>query len=283
VSTTEISLNDADLVLAKHLARTAWAAGDYDRVADLLWDAGEVIVRRVGVRPRENVLDVACGTGNSAIRAAEAGARVVGLDLTPELFEAARGRASAAGVEVEWVQGDAEALPYADRTFDVVLSTFGCPWVPRHQVTAREIVRVLRPDGRMGLTNWTPEGAGGEFFEITARYLPPPPSFASPPELWGDPGYASELFAGMGIDLAFGRETVVWRFGSVPEAVATFTGTLGPLVKARELLEPQGRWHALHRDITAWFERGNRSESGAVELPMEYLVVLGHKHALSRA
>jgi SAM-dependent methyltransferase len=217
METTEVvALGDADLVLAKARSRAAWAAGDYDRVADLLWDAGEVLVRHVGVRPGEDVLDVACGTGNSAIRAAQAGGLVVGLDLTPELFDAGRARAAAAGVEVDWVQGDAEALPYADRTFDVVLSTFGSRWVPRHRVTATEIARVLRDDGRMGLTNWTPEGAGGEFFEISRRYMPPPPAFASPPELWGDPGYVSELFAGTGLDLAFGRETLVWRFDSVP-------------------------------------------------------------------
>jgi ubiquinone/menaquinone biosynthesis C-methylase UbiE len=127
-----VALGDADLVLAKARSRAAWAGGDYDRVADLLWDAGEGLVRHVGVRPGEDVLDVACGTGNSAICAAQAGGLVVGLDLTPELFDAGRPRAAAAGVEVDWVQGDAEALPYADRTFDVVLSTFGCPWVPRH-------------------------------------------------------------------------------------------------------------------------------------------------------
>jgi SAM-dependent methyltransferase len=223
------------------------------------------------------VLDLAWGTGNAAIRAAEAGASVVGLDLTPELFAAARDRAAAAGVDVEWVQGDAEALPYREASFDVVLSTFGCLWVPRHRVTAHEIARVLRPNGRIGLTNWTPEGACGEFFEITGRYLPPPPPFASPPGLWGSEEHVSDLFAGTGIELEFAREPVVWRFASLPEAVETFTATLGPLVKARELLEPQGRWHELRDDIAAWFAGGTVPGTDEVALPVEYLVVLGHK------
>jgi SAM-dependent methyltransferase len=267
--------DDVELAEAKQRARAAWAAGDYDRVADPVWEVGERIVKRVGVGPDEDVLDLACGTGNAAIRAAKAGARVVGVDLTPELFDAARKRAFATGVEVEWVMGDAEALTFGDETFDIVLSTFGCLWVPRHQVTAHEIARVLRRNGRMGLTNLTPEGAGGEFFEITGRYLPPPPAFASPPALWGSEEHVSELFAETGIELAFARESVVWRFASVPEAVETFTATLGPLVKARTLLEPQGRWHA---EIAAWFRRGNQSGTEAVALPVEHLVVLGHKH-----
>jgi SAM-dependent methyltransferase len=277
LSAEDIALEDPQLVHAKDRARASWVAGDYDRVADLLWDVGERIVQRVGVGPGDDVLDVACGTGNAAIRAAQAGATVVGLDLTPELFDAARTRAVAAGVDVDWVQGDAEALPYPDARFDVVLSTFGCPWVPRHRATATELARVVRRDGRLGLTNWTPEGAGGAFFELTGRYLPPPPPFASPPALWGDEQHVTGLFADTAVELEFARESVVWRFGSVDEAVETFTATLGPLVKARELLEPQGRWPELRADIAAWFERGADDGTGAVALALEYLVVLGRK------
>jgi SAM-dependent methyltransferase len=275
-------LIDAELSELKHRARASWAAGDYDRIADLLWDVGGRIVQRVGVGPGEDVLDVACGTGNAAVRAAQAGGRVVGVDLAPELFDDARARAAQAGVEVEWVEGDAEALPYEAGSFDVVLSTFGCPWVPRHQQTAREIARVLRPCGRFGLTNWTPEGAGGEFFTITGAYAPPPPAFASPPALWGDEAYVRELFADTGIELAFARDTVVWRFDSLDHAIETFVSTLGPLVKAREALESQGRWSALRAEIAAWFDRWNRSGTQRVEFAAEYLVVLGRKHGRRR-
>jgi SAM-dependent methyltransferase len=275
-------LVDTELTELKHRARVSWAAGDYDRIADLLWDVGDRIVQRVGVGPGEEVLDVACGTGNAAIRAAQAGGRVVGVDLAPELFDAADARAAQAGVEVEWVEGDAEALPYAAESFDVVLSTFGLPWVPRHEQSAREIARVLRPCGRFGLANWTPEGAIGEFFTITGAYAPPPPAFASPPALWGDERHVRELFADTGVELDFVRDTVVWRFDSLAHAVETFVSTLGPLVKARELLEPQGRWPALRAEIAAWFERWNRSGTQRVELGAEYVVVLGRKHGCRR-
>jgi SAM-dependent methyltransferase len=271
------SLIANELTEAKHRARASWAAGDYDRIADLLWDVGERIVGRVGVGAGEDVLDLACGTGNAAIRAAEAGGRVVGVDLTPELFDAARARAARAAVEVEWVEGDAEALPYGDERFDVVLSTFGCPWVPRHQRTAHEIARVLRPRGRFGLANWTPDGAGGEFFAITGPYAPPPPAFAEPPALWGDEAHVRDLFAGTGVELEFALDTVMWRFDSLDQAVETFVSTLGPLVELRALIEPQGRWPALYAEIRAWFERWNRSVTGRVEFGAEYLLVLGQK------
>jgi SAM-dependent methyltransferase len=268
---------ETELSELKQRARIAWAAGDYDRIAELLWEVGGRIVRLVAVGAGEDVLDVACGTGNAAIRAAEAGGRVIGVDLAPELFDAARARAARAGVEVQWVEGDAEALPYPDDSFDVVLSTFGCPWVPRHEQAAREIARVLRPGGRLGLTSWTPDGAGGEFFAITGTYAPPPPVFASPPALWGDEAHVRDLLADTGIELAFARETVVWRFDSLTQAVDTFASTLGPLVKLRERLEPTGLWPALRCEIAAWFARWNRSRSQRVEFAAEYLVVLGHK------
>src|SRR5215218_8915057 len=188
----------------KQMARASWAAGDFPAIArNDLWAMGERIVRRVGVCPGEDVLDVACGTGNAAIRAAEAGGRVVGVDVTPELFEAGRREATAAGVEIEWIEGDAEDLPFADESFDVVLSTFGCLFAPRHEITAREMARVLRRGGRMALFNWTPEGGVGQSFKRMGRYMPPPPDFVSPPLLWGTEQHVRDLFAGTGVDLEF--------------------------------------------------------------------------------
>jgi SAM-dependent methyltransferase len=155
MNATELS----DLARIKQGARATWAAGDFPAVARLtLWEVGPRIVAAVGVQPGERTLDVACGTGNAAIRAAQAGAQVTGVDLTPELFDAARAEAAQAGVTVDWVQGDAEDLPFEDEAFDVVLSTFGCMFAPRHAIAASEIARVLRPGGRIGITSWTPEG-----------------------------------------------------------------------------------------------------------------------------
>lgn len=252
------NLVDIDLSELEHWAPVSWAAGDYKRVADLLWDVGGRIVRRVGVGPGEEVLDIAYGEGDAAIRAATA------------------------GVEVEWVQGDAGALAYPDERFDVVLSTFGCPWVPRHEQTAREIARVLRPCGRFGLTNWIAQGAAGELFAIAGAYAPPAPELASSPALWGDEGHVRELFADTGIELEFVRDTVVWRFDSLASAVDTFMSTLGPLVIAREPLEPQGRWPALRAEIAAWFERWNRTGMPRVEFGAEYLLALGRKDGRRR-
>ena len=145
----------------KQGTRAMWAAGDYAGFAPLVAEVGERLVERVDVRPGDAVLDVACGTGNVAIPAALAGARVTGVDLTPEHFPAARTRAAEAGVEVDWVEGDAEALPFEDDSFDAVLSSFGCMFAPRHAVAAAELTRVLRPGGRLGITAFTDSGAGG--------------------------------------------------------------------------------------------------------------------------
>jgi SAM-dependent methyltransferase len=190
----------------KHAARTTWALGDYAAIAEReLWPLGEHVVARSGIRPGEDVLDVGCGTGNAAIRAARAGGRVVGLDLTPELFEPGRRLAADAGADVEWVEGDAEELPFDDASFDVVVSVLGVMFAPRHQVAADELVRVLRPGGRLILCNWAHDGAMSRIFGAVARYLPPPPAFAAPPARWGAEEHVRDLFAGTPIDLEFER------------------------------------------------------------------------------
>lgn len=260
----------------KQAHRSTWSAGDYDAVAEKVWEVGTRIVSRVGVSAGDEVLDVACGTGNAAIPAAAAGARVTGVDLTPELFEAARARASEAGVEVEWVEGDAEALAFDDASFDVVLSTFGCMFAPRHEVAAAELARVLRPGGRMGLCNWTPEGSIGAFFRTVAGHMPPPPPDFSPPPLWGTEDHVRELFEGTGVELELDRETVGLRFDSIEDAVAMYETKFGPVIKAREALEPEGKWQALREDLASTFEASNSAAEG-VELPAEYLVVLGRR------
>lgn len=247
------------LLELRRRTRAAWAAGNYHAVAQSFWDVGARIVRRVAIGPGEDVIDVACGTGNAAIRAAQAGARVVGVDLAPELFEAGRAIAAEAGVSVEWREGDAESLPVDDATFDVALSTFGCMFAPRHEIAAGELVRVLRPGGRIGLTSWTPEGALGS------------------PVVWGREDHVRDLFDGMGVELEFERETVDFRYPSVADAVARTAGDFGPLVKARELLEPQGRWEALREDINAFFADHDVAPGDEVVVPGEYLVVVGRK------
>ena len=174
------------LIDLKKAHRATWAAGDYAAVARHIDEAPpRDLLDRVDVRPGQDVLDVATGTGNVALKAAPAAARVVGLDLTPELFAVARQRAEEQGVVVEWVEGDAEELPFADASFDHVLSVFGVQFAPRHEVAAAELARVCRPGGNVGLVNWTPAGLIGELFTILGGYLPAPPDFVGPPPLWG--------------------------------------------------------------------------------------------------
>jgi SAM-dependent methyltransferase len=260
------------LTEVKQHARAVWAAGDFAAVAKLqLWDVGERLVRRVGIGRDEDVLDVACGTGNAALWAAAAGGRVVGLDLTPELFVAGRALAAEAGVDIEWVEGDAEELPFEDESFDVLLSTFGVMFAPRHEVAARELARVLRPGGRLGVASWTPEGIQGAFFRMMGDYAPPAPPFVQPPLLWGSEHHVRQIFAGTGVTLEFARESVPLAWFDTPdEAVDWSAEKFGPLMMLRGLLEQQGRWEEARARMVALYDSG---------APSEYLVVQGRKAA----
>jgi SAM-dependent methyltransferase len=263
--------NQGILEQLKRNARSAWSAGDYPTVAKRqLWPVGERIVRRLGIKPGEDVLDVACGTGNAALRAASAGARTVGVDLTPELLDVAQKLATEAGVTIEWREGDAESLPVASDRFDVVMSVFGCMFAPRHDVVARELARVLRRGGRLGICAWTPEGTVGKFFRAMGGYMPPPPApFATPPLAWGTEDHVRRLFASTGIELEFARETVEFpRLDSLEAEIEFATTKFGPLVMARKFLEPQGRWPALLADLAKLLEH---------QEPSEYLIILGRK------
>jgi SAM-dependent methyltransferase len=262
--------DQAVLAEFKQRSRATWAAGNFPEVATReLWDVGERIVQRVGIGTDEQVLDVACGSGNVAIRAAQAGGQVTGVDLTPELFVAGRRLADEAGVSVDWVEGDAEALPFEDETFDVVLSTFGAMFAPRHEVTAKELSRVLRPGGRLGLCTWTPEGIQGDFFRMLGAHLPPAPSFAQSPLLWGSPDHVRKLFAGTGISLEFDRDTTQGAsYASSDEAIEFLSNNLGPLMMLRGVLESLGRWAELRDELATVYDRNE---------PAEYLVVLGRK------
>ena len=265
-------------VTPKDRHRATWAAGDYAAVAErLVLDLGRRIVARVGVGPESQVLDVATGTGNAAIPAAAAGARVIGLDLVPELLAVAARRAEDAGVDVEWVQGDAEDLPFEDGRFDVVLSTLGVQFAPDHRRSARELARVSRVGGRIGLCNWTPEGYIGRLFATLAPYLPPPPAGASPPPLWGSERHVEELFAGTGVRLEFARATVDFAHDSPAAFIDFMAAEYGPLVKAREALAPQGRWDDLRADLVALGESMNAADDGRFLVPSEYLLVVGER------
>jgi ubiquinone/menaquinone biosynthesis C-methylase UbiE len=265
----------AALQSLKDRHRTTWAAGDYGAVADaLVLEIGERIVERVGPGPESEVLDVATGTGSAAIPAALRGARVVGLDLVPDLLAVARGRAADAGVDVEWIEGDAEDLPFADGSFDVVLSTLGVQFTPRHEDSARELVRVCRPGGTIAVANWTPQGYIGRFFKTLSPYMPPLPEGASPPPLWGDEGHVERLLGGAVASLEFERSTVDFVHESPEAFIAFMAGNYGPLVMARRALTPQGRWEDLRRDLIELSAAMNLARDGRFRVPSEYLVAV---------
>jgi SAM-dependent methyltransferase len=261
-------MSSDEIAAMKQAARATWALGDYAEVAlRELWQVGPRLVARVGVAPGE-VLDVACGTGNVAIRAAEAGGRVVGLDLTPKLFDAGRRLAAEAGVDVEWVEGDVEAMPFEDASFDVVVSTFGCMFAPRHELAASEIARVLRPSGRIGICSWTPEGAVGRF--LTEAAMPQLPELASAPALWGTEAHVLLLFDGAGIDLEFERDVCPDYEYDTPEEQIEWLTTFGPFMRVRQAAEEDGNWPEVREQLGQTFGDG---------VPSEYLVALGRKAA----
>jgi SAM-dependent methyltransferase len=262
----------------KRVHRSTWVAGDYAAIAEVIDEVPpRELLERVPAKPGEDVLDVATGTGNVALRAAAAGAQVVGLDLAPELFATAWRRQDEWGVAVDWVEGDAEELPFEDDSFDVVYSAFGVQFAPRHRIVAEELARVCRPGGRIGLVNWTPEGQVGELFKILGGYLPAPPDYASPPPLWGDERHVRDLFAGSSVELDFTRGYNPWRFDS-PEHYVVFMETYyGPLVKARERLTAEGRWEDCRGEILALAERLNEATDGSLFMNAEYLIAAGRK------
>jgi ubiquinone/menaquinone biosynthesis C-methylase UbiE len=267
----------AELSEQKQQARAMWAMGDYPGIVEKIASAGVNAVEAAGVAEGDEVLDVACGSGNATIPAALTGAKVTGLDITPELLEAGRENAAQAGVEIDWVEGDAEQLPFDDASFDAVISVFGCMFAPDHQATAAELARVLRPGGRMAVCAWTPDGNIGQFFMTIAKHMPPPPEGFQPPILWGTEDHARELFDGAGVELEFDQAVVEFVEDSAQEFLAEYERKLPPVVAAKTMLEPEGKWQALRDEVEALYEAQNVADGGGYRAPGEYLVIKGKK------
>jgi SAM-dependent methyltransferase len=266
-----------DQLKAAH--RATWDSGDYTDVADrFVIPVGRAAVEAANISPGTEVLDVAAGSGNAAIPAAHAGARVTALDLAPSLLEIGRRRAREAGVDVDFVEGDAEALPFDDESFDVALSVVGVQFAPRHEQAARELARVVRPGGRIVLCSWTPRGFIGQVLGTVAPRMPKLPEGASPPPLWGDEAHLRELFAEAGVRFEFGRRHAGFSCGSAAGFVDYMAHHYGPLLKARERLSQEGSWDELRRDLVALCERFNVFMDGFCALS-EYLLARGTKEA----
>ncbi len=256
----------------KQRQRAMWAAGDFPQMATTIQDASDVTIARLEVEPGHDLLDVATGTGNAAIPAAQRGAHVVGLDQVPELLAAARVRAAEAGVEIQWVEGDAEALPFDSALFDRVSSVFGVIFAPRHQQAADELVRVTRAGGRIAVAAWTAEGLNGQMFKTVGAHLPPPPPELKPLVLWGDEEYVRDLFSDSHLELSFERHTLSVTWDSIDAWIAHCEEKLGPVVLAKAALEPQGKWDAARADLVALYERYNEATDGTLDAPAEYLL-----------
>jgi ubiquinone/menaquinone biosynthesis C-methylase UbiE len=276
--TSPAALQDREL---KAASRAMWALGDYHRFAkQTVWGWGPELVAACTISPGQRVLDVATGTGNVAIRAAQAGARVVASDLTPENFEAGRREAATVGVALEWVEADAEALPFADDEFDVVTSSAGAIFAPRHQTVANELLRVCRPGGTIGMINFTPEGLAGEFFGLFGRYAPPPPAGALLPVLWGSEDHVRELFGDRVASLDMTRREYLERSpGGPDDYVDFFKETFGPAVALQSLLGDQPeRAAGFDREFREFAKRANQGvPGGRAEYCYEYLLVIARK------
>lgn len=262
----------------KARARAMWASGDFPRVArETIPEVGPALVAAAGIRTGMKVLDVGAGSGATSIPAALAGGDVVASDLTPELLEAGRSAAVASGVALRWVEADAEALPFPDASFDVVLSSFGAMFAPRHQVVADELLRVTRPGGTIAMASWTPQGWVGQFFLTLLPYMPPPPPGALPPVAWGVEDHVRALFGdGVSELTATPRVQRLTRFATPEEIVAYYRDNFGPTITAYALTaEDPERRAALDADLLDFATRTSSDEG----YPMEYLEIVARRTA----
>jgi ubiquinone/menaquinone biosynthesis C-methylase UbiE len=271
-------LGEADRALkTKH--RAMWASGNYSAVVtDVVAPLGPILVDAAGIKPGDVVLDVAAGSGNAAIPAARAGARVIASDLTPELLETGQKLAAEAGVQLTWETADAEALPYGDSEFDAVLSCLGVMFAPHHQTSADELIRVCRPGGTIGLLSWTPSGFIGQMFATMRPYAAPPPPGAQPPPLWGSEDHVRELLGDRVEQVLTETRTLRVTHYTSPEAFRDYFKTnYGPTISAyRFIADDPDRVAALDHDLA---ELGQRFDMGtdSYELDWEYLIFIARK------
>lgn len=253
--------------------KATWIAGDFEQIAKSYRAGAAEFVRRLELKPGELVLDVACGTGNLTIPAAQQGATVIGLDIAPNLLEQGRKWAKAEGLAIQFDEGDVEELPYEDATFDTIVTMFGAMFAPRPETTAAELVRVCRPGGRIAMANWTPTGFIGQMFKVVGKHVPPAPGVPSP-VLWGDAGTIRERLNGSVADLQLTRRLMTFDFPfGAPEVVETFRRYYGPTHRAFAALDEAGQ-AALRQELEQLWSAYNQSQNGITRVESEYLEIV---------
>jgi len=256
----------------KQKQQATWASGDYATVGTTLQIVGELLAEAVDLRADEHVLDVAAGNGNVTLAAARRYAHVTSTDYVPSLLDKGAERARAEGLSVRFLEADVEDLPFADGSFDVVLSTFGVMFAPDHVRSASEMMRVLQPGGRLGMANWTPEGFIGRLFKIIGAHLPPPAGVKPPPQ-WGNPAHIDGLFSAFASEIRCEKRFFNFRYRSAAHFVQVFRDYYGPTHKAFLALNDEGK-KALERDLLALLNEMNVAGPNSLVVPSEYLEIV---------
>jgi len=261
-----------DLAAVKQRQQATWDSGDYAVVGTTLQIVGETLAEAADVRAGERVLDVAAGNGNVSLAAARRFADVTSTDYVPALLDKAAARAAAEGLAMTFQVADVEDLPFADASFDVVVSTFGAMFAPDHQRTADEMLRVLRPGGRLGLANWTPEGFIGQLFKVLGKHVAPPAGL-QPPSAWGTEAHCAALFGARAAATRVARRHFNFRYRSAAHFVQVFRDWYGPTHKAFAALAPAGQ-KALEADLLVLLAKHDTSGGSSLVVPSEYLEVI---------
>jgi SAM-dependent methyltransferase len=265
------SAANPDFAAIKTKQQKTWASGDFSVVASRIVISAEMLCEAVNPQAGWRVLDVATGSGNAAIAAARRGCEAVGVDYVPALLAAGRARASAEHLDVQFVEGDAEKLPFPNGSFDAVLSIYGTMFAPDHQKTASELARVCRPGGRIGLASWTPDGYIGEMFRLVGKFIPPTPGL-TPPVRWGEESHLRSIFGGAIKSITSQKRTLLFRNRSAEENVDFFRTYYGPTLKTFESLPPTQR-DALRQEMIDLIHRFDRNgaHGGPIAIAAEYL------------
>jgi SAM-dependent methyltransferase len=261
-----------DFSAIKQRQQATWASGDFAIIGVTLQIVGESLAEAADIRAGQQVIDIAAGNGNATLAAAHRFAHVTSTDYVPALLEKGRARAAAEGLAVTFREADAEALPFADASFDAALSTFGIMFTPNHVQSSSEMMRVLRPGGRAGMANWTPQGFIGQLFKTIGQHVPPPAG-VKPPGLWGTEDYLGQLFGEQAGRFEVQRKMFNFRYASAAHWLQVFRDFYGPVHKAFAALDDGGKL-ALERDLTALLESANKAGSASLVVPAEYLEVV---------